>query len=384
MKPNLYRLPLMMAALVTLTVAAWAGLIRLGWRIPAFHPTLAISHGPLMVAGFFGTLISLERAVAMGKRWTYLAPLMSGVGSLLVAFGVEGLAGPALITLGSLWLVLIFAAVLREHPVGYTVVMAVGALALVVGNFLWLIGWPVHKFVFWWAGFLILTIAGERLELSRMVQLTRSRYIGFAIAIGVYLAGLLAMLKFWDLGIRIASAGMIGLALWLLLFDIARRTVKQTGLTRYIAICLLGGYVWLVVSGIIGLAFGGFQAGPVYDTLLHTIFLGFVFAMVFGHAPIIFPAVLGLDIAYKPVFYFPLFLLHASLILRTAGEMAGWGWARLWGGLLNEIAVILYIGMILPKPRFLKKIQKSPISPNEELRCLQRGMLFFSQKFQRN
>ncbi|MBC8331984.1 MAG: hypothetical protein H8E28_08390 [Anaerolineae bacterium] len=348
MKINLYRLPLMLFALVILTAAAWAGLIRLGWRLPALQPTLALNHGPLMVAGFFGTLISLERAVAMGKRWTYLSPLMSGLGGLLVAFGVNGFAGPVLITLGSVWLVLIFVVVLQQHWAGYTVVMAGGALALFVGNLLWLLGWPVHQFVLWWAAFLILTIAGERLELSRMVQLSRRRQIGFTAVILIYVAGLLVLLPAWDLGVRITGVGMIGLALWLLLYDIARRTVKQTGLTRFIAVCLLSGYVWLGVSGVVGLFYGGLQAGPIYDTMLHAIFLGFVFVMVFGHAPIIFPAVLGFDIDYKSYFYFPLILLHSSLILRLGGEMLGWGWARAWGGLINEIAVLLYLGMIAP------------------------------------
>ena len=54
----------MLLAFVILTAAAWAGLLRLGWAWPVLQPTLPVSHGPLMVAGFFGTLIALERAVA--------------------------------------------------------------------------------------------------------------------------------------------------------------------------------------------------------------------------------------------------------------------------------------------------------------------------------
>ena len=155
------------------------------------------------------------------------------------------------------------------------------------------------------------------------------------------------LLPAYDLGVRIAGVGMIGMSIWLLRYDIARRTVKQKGLTRYIAVCLLSGYVWLLVAGVVALIYGGVTAGPIYDTMLHAIFLGFVFSMIFGHAPIIFPAVLGLDIPYRSNFYVPLVFLHFSLLLRTAGEMSGQGWARLWGGLLNEIAVLLYVGIIL-------------------------------------
>ena len=163
----------MFLALVTLVAATWAGLIRLGWSLPVFQPALPISHGPLMVAGFFGTLISLERAVAMGKTWTYIGPLISGIGGLLLAIGVPGLIGPMLLTIGSLWLVIIFVVILRQHWVSYMVVMALGAITLLIGNVLWLYGFQVYQIVLWWAGFLIFTIAGERLELGRMVRKPR-------------------------------------------------------------------------------------------------------------------------------------------------------------------------------------------------------------------
>ena len=52
---------------LALLAALWAGLLRLGWRLPPLQPQLAGAHGPLMVVGFLGTLIALERAVALRK-----------------------------------------------------------------------------------------------------------------------------------------------------------------------------------------------------------------------------------------------------------------------------------------------------------------------------
>ena len=52
--------------------AVGAGLLRLGWAVPRPATELAAFHGPLMVSGFFGTVISLERAVALARRWAYL------------------------------------------------------------------------------------------------------------------------------------------------------------------------------------------------------------------------------------------------------------------------------------------------------------------------
>jgi hypothetical protein len=65
--------------------------------------------------------------------------------------------------------------------------------------------------------------------------------------------------------------------------------------------------------------------------------------MVFGHAPIIFPAVLRVAVPYQPMFYAPLALLHASLALRLAGDAAGQlEWVRA-GGVGNALALVAFI-----------------------------------------
>jgi hypothetical protein len=80
------------------------------------------------------------------------------------------------------------------------------------------------------------------------------------------------------------------------------------------------------------ISFGGVLAGPYYDAILHTVFVGFVCAMIFGHAPIILPAILNRMSPYHPTFYAPLVLLHGSLLLR-GGRSGGMvarspvGWA---------------------------------------------------------
>jgi hypothetical protein len=119
--------------------------------------------------------------------------------------------------------------------------------------------------------------------------------------------------------------------------------VRKTGLPRFIAVCLLSGYVWLAAGGLMALVFGGVAAGPRYDAMLHAIFLGFVFSLIFGHAPIVFPAVLGVPLAYHPSFYAPLALLQLSLALRVVGDLSLWWAGRQWGGLLNAVAILLFL-----------------------------------------
>jgi hypothetical protein len=65
--------------------------------------------------------------------------------------------------------------------------------------------------------------------------------------------------------------------------------------------------------------------------------------MIFGHAPIIFPAVLGKPISFRITFYGHLALLHLSLSLRVIGDLAPWSQGRLWGGLLNAAVLLLFL-----------------------------------------
>ena len=347
MNQSRLRFPLMALAMAAMLAALWAGLVRLGWRWPALQPALAMSHGAIMVSGFLGTLIAIERAVALRERWTYIGPAMSGVGALLLILGVRGPAGPLLMTLGSLWLVVVYIVIVRRHPANYTLLMGAGAVALLVGNILWLTGWPVFRLVLWWQAFLILTIAGERLELGRIVRLSENAQVVFLAAVGVYLAGITTSLVSLGSGTRLAGLGMLSLAVWLLRHDIARRTIFKEGLPRFAAICLLSGYAWLGAAGVMGLTFGEVLGGVRYDAFLHAVFLGFVFSMIFGHAPIIFPAIFGVEVRFHRAFYFHLIVLHLSLILRVAGDLMSSPSARLWGGLLNGVAILAFIGMNL-------------------------------------
>jgi hypothetical protein len=134
--------------LLALLAVLWAGLLRIGWAVPSFAPGLALAHGPLMVAGFLGTLISLERAVALERRWAYLAPLLHALGALL-ALALPGPLGPLLITLSACMLVLMFEAILRRQPALFTGVMLAGALIWLISNLLWLFGRPIAAVVPW-------------------------------------------------------------------------------------------------------------------------------------------------------------------------------------------------------------------------------------------
>lgn len=336
------RVPLLALGMIALVAALWGGLVRLGWQLPGAG-NLALLHGPLMVSGFLGTVIGLERAVACGRPWAYAAPLLAGLGAAGLIAGIPHWPGALLMTASSAVIIAVFVLALRSHRALYTQIMAAGALAWLTGNLLWSAGQPLFTVVYWWLAFLVLTILGERLELNRLLPPARRVRLSFVAALAVFIAGVLATFASPDLSARLAGAGAIALMAWLLRFDIARRNIRQTGLVRFVAAGLFLGYLWLGIGGAILLMAGHTAAGPVYDAVLHALFVGFVFSMIFAHAPIIFPAILGVAIDYRPRFYLHVALLHFALIARVAGDLGGWMALREWGGLLNAVAIVLFL-----------------------------------------
>jgi hypothetical protein len=344
----------MALGMLALLTGLWGGLARVGWPLP--QPMLLVGHGPLMVAGFLGTLIGLERAVALSRVWGYAGPALTGVGAVALMTGLYQI-GATLMIAGSAVLVLTFAVFIRRQPALFAVTMGLGAVCLLVGNSLWLIGQEVFSAVSWWMGFPILTIAGERLELSRLVQVSRESQFVFLGIVGVLLAGLTHHGIATDTGARLSGLALIALAGWFLRHDVARRTIRQPGLPRFTAVCLLSGYVWLGVAGALALSFGGVVGGLRYDAVLHAVFLGFVFAMIFGHAPIIFPAILGLAVPFRRGFYAQLVVLHGSLLLRVGADLIDSWPLRRWGGLLNAVAVLLFLANTMCAVIFAKLAQ---------------------------
>jgi hypothetical protein len=331
---------LLILGFISLAFGVGAGLLRLGWNVPMLSPGLILLHGPLMVSGFLGTVIGLERAVALGRRWAYSGPLLSGLGGAAILLGLPQTAGATAITFGSGVLLAGSLLIVRRQRELFTVTLALGAANWLAGNLLWLAGMPVAAVVALWVNFLVLTIAGERLELSRFLPPSSGAKHAFTLIVALLLVG--GSVAWAPGGYLPYGIGLLGLALWLLRQDIARRTVKQEGLTRFIAVCLLSGYAWLAFGGVMLLSAGGL-AGTAYDAVLHAILLGFVFSMVFGHAPVIFPSVVRVKMPYHWTFYVPLLALHASVIMRIGGDMLALPQYRSLGGLLNAAALVLFI-----------------------------------------
>jgi hypothetical protein len=113
------------------------------------------------------------------------------------------------------------------------------------------------------------------------------------------------------------------------------------------AVCLLTGYGWLAAAGITWLAAGDLgRSVATYDAALHAVFLGFVMSMIFGHAPVIVPAVLKVRLPFRWWFYAHVALLHVALLVRlVGGDALGNRLAWQIGGAGTEVAILLFLGV---------------------------------------
>jgi hypothetical protein len=337
------RLPLLVLGFASLLVGVGSGLARAGVGFPLPDPAVAAWHGPLMICGFFGTVIGLERAVALGARRAYLVPLLAGAGGLALNAAATPAAAQWLLAAASVLLAAESAAICLGTRALFTLTLALGAASWAVGNVAWLAGANPGAVAPWWMAFLVLTIAGERLELTRLLPPSLLRGKLFAIVVAGILAGAALALVHGEAGRRVFGVALLALAAWLCVQDIARRTARDPGLTGYIGRCLLSGYVWLAIGGALLAGPGAVYGGFAWDAAAHAVLLGFVFSMVFGHAPLIVPAIGRANVPYHWSFYVPLALLHLSIAVRLAGDLAEAVPLRATGAVLNAVAILAFV-----------------------------------------
>jgi hypothetical protein len=349
--------PVMVLGLAFALVGLWYGLIRLGWRWPTPRPELVLAHGPLMVVGFVSTLVGLERAAAIRRWWAYAAPAATVIAGALLLSGRTAAVVGVVAAVGALILVAAYAVILRRQPSLFGGVMALGAALAAAGSILWSLGSGLALVTLWWSAFLVLTIAGERFELGRTARPPVAARRAFVLAVAVLVAGLAltgvealatghrpSVPPAWtDAGVRLFGVGLLALAAWLVRYDVARITVRHNGLSRFIAGALLPAYGWLAVAGLLALVAGAAWPGRSYDAAVHALMVGFTISVIYGHAPIVLPILLGRAPVFRRAFYGHLALLHASLLLRVAGDLAGVAaWWR-WGGLLGAVSIVWFV-----------------------------------------
>lgn len=329
---------------VSVLTGLTAALALLGYLGGTRAATLAADHGPLMIFGFVGGAIGLERTVAVRTRWAWAGPVCSALGVVTLLAGLP-VAVPALLFTGSFLLLgLVYATVHRRQATAAVIAQAAGVIGAVSATLLWGFGDggfaaampPAVVFV-------VATIIGERLELARIpVTAGNPEPLITGLVLALAAAGILFVAA-PEVGHPLMGLLLVAVAVVTARVDVACRLVRAQGLPRFSAVCMLAGYLWLGLAGLLWVAFPRTTTGFLYDAAVHAVFLGFVISMIFAHAPIILTAVIRRPLPYHPVMYVPVALLHGGLALRLLGD------AReavpLWqaGGVINVLAVLTFL-----------------------------------------
>lgn len=349
-RPRRHRLAPGLLVLVAMALLGGiaGGLLRAGVQLPqlfqshAWLGRAALSHAALMICGFMGTVIGIERAVAVKAAGAWLAPLASGLAGLCLLLGISGPAAVLIVVAAAIFVVVNLVIVHRQRA-AHTVLLLAAALAWLAGGLVFLLRPGDVASLPWWFAFLVMTIAAERLEMTRLMRTRPGTRFSLFLVLTAMVGGASVSLFAPVAGGVLYGASLFLLALWLGVFDIARRTIHADGLTRYMAVCLLGGYAWLAVAG---LAWAGAALGlPLRDAALHALGLGFIVSMMMGHAPVILPAIARVKLQFGWPFYLPLAALYLSLLVRLGPGLVDLG-LRASGALFNAVAMGLFAATV--------------------------------------
>ncbi|WP_446664683.1 hypothetical protein [Flexivirga sp. B27] len=334
------RVWLILPAGLSLLAGLDAALLLAGLAAPVDDTQLASRHGVLMTLGFLGTLIALERAVALRAPWGYAAPALLGAGGLALIIGLPAHVGAVLLADGGVALVAVYAMLQQRQHDDSTAVELLAAVAATGAAILW-IRLPVAELLLWLVAFVVLTIAAERVELARLHLPPSAGRLLLAAGVLLVLAAIVSLAQ-PDAGNCAAGLILLVLTALLAVHDVARRTIRLPGLPRLSAAALLCGYVWLAVAAGVLLYAGTPTTTAQYDTAVHGVFLGFGMSMVIAHAPVILPAVIRRPMPYRPMQWAPLVVLQVSLVVRILGANL-LGLQHFWklGAALGVIALLL-------------------------------------------
>ena len=352
-----------MVLLIGAGLAALLGLVAALIRSDLIHPSgrvpLADLHGGLMVYGFLGAAIGLERAVAYRSggsskpSWGFFAPALGLLGSLLCLLSLmvsSPAVAPAWVrvelfggipwTLSMLVLTAMYLAIWRRQPSAEVLIQVLGSLVGLVGAAAWVAGLDASVLAPTWLFFLVLTIVGERVELARAV------FSDIRLESGILGLSLLTVLML-PVQAMAPSVGypLLGLSLGLLLLvmashDVAKGTFRHGGLPGFMGTCMLSAYAWGLLAALIWMAAPLDSSTYWGDMALHALAVGFIMTMVIAHVCMIVPSVIRRPLPFHPLLWGAWALMQVGLLIRLLGAIRLY--TPLWkaGNLLNVLGIL--------------------------------------------
>lgn len=311
--------------------------------------SLVNKHFIIFFYGFFGGLLSLERAFGFSLKYLLVTPASISLGLILyIAF-----ENPNFLIPGALLFILPNLLIFIKSITPFSFGFILSSILFIKGTVLFAFSNLHYQSALAFILFLIFYILSERAELVKIIGLGKKDIIFISFITFSSLVGLVVSIVDFKVGYRICFISLAIISLWFMRKDIARRTINMKGLAKFSAISVLSAYLWLFLGSFFIFSFGMWGEG------IHNITLGFVFSMIFAHAPSIFPAMMKIKFQFSPILYIPLFLLNISVIIRNISYLAPQ--IKKSALVLNFFAIIAFFVLFLTLT--IKASKKSKISP---------------------
>ena len=327
--------------------------------------SLQYHHGELMVFAFLAPLILTERYLGAANfslnRSIHVMPFLAAAGAVLKLLSwVTGVI--VLNTIGSITIavaVVIYVYLLYSlgrqstQPLPFRY-MLLGALVLLAGTLINISRSPAGNpaFTLLLISFPILTILGERVELSRFLSPAIYRRAGWGFWVALVASAVLLfriLLVDNDYLVSVWAVLLAMMVVPLLRSELTLVRLGRKGLHLYLGRHLVVAYVWLFL-GLLVLVIAR-EGYPLYDAATHALAIGFVFTMIMAHAPVIIPVIFPRKIAEEKLGYYPLVLLTIGAGMRMVGYLLGAGGVKIpalagLSGIVVLLAIIAFGVMI--------------------------------------
>ncbi len=337
MKPQHLVLPVGVALLL---LALLTGVFRLlsNQGVMAQPPLTTVFpfHGEIMAFGFLAILLTTERYLGAAAfklhPVIHLMPFLVTLGAVLkvvgslTSVGTVDTVGSIAVAVGAALYIYLLLEVSRQsaQPLPFRY-MALGGVLLMGAAVISLRESPVQNmgFTLLLLGFPILTIIGERVELSRFLSPTAYRRAAF----GLWAAAAAYALLLIEGGDYLVAAWAVLMALVALHLVRSELALVKAGeassqrLHRYLGRHLVVAYLWFFVGLGLTIAWSGSERSvALYDAATHSLAVGFIGTMILAHAPVIVPALLPLRVDQQKISFLPLVLLTAANLMRVGGH----------------------------------------------------------------
>lgn len=304
------------------------GLITGLSRFGLFPTDLSIHHGVLMLNGFAGGLITLERTLSKPIPTNLLSLCLLVLGVILASLDVRW--GLWLVTGAILLLISEEARASLTHHWAYHLTQLIGLLCWLTANVRYQFSNFYPAAVPFWQAFVLMMILATRVK-----KIGRISDLKVMLIIWMYVVSIC-------LPFHSAASSLSGLLLLMVAGLVLRLELKHSEDRVYRLVIVYG---WLAATAI-GTLFSDYILYS-YDFVLHCFFLGFLFNMIFLNASKAIVSKLGVNDTPLGESIWMIVMTLGLAIRVIPGDIFANEASRIGGGVISLLAILGFFGSVI-------------------------------------